>query len=196
MHCHTITIDHEAYKAVGAVPSLIEYAKASTSSSPASDWHAMYLQLNAQHAIDTVGYRWEQGHAESIVLALNVRCEALLVASPLMASSSVSGAEKARLLKLELGIDPARPLMAALGERNQCLVCLESDGEFELIIPHSMLADCVGAQRALYRFRPNAFLATATYRREDAAEWTPLPASGRLEPNEPPAWLRDMLPTH
>ena len=40
--------------------------------------------------------------------------------------------------------------MDALGERGQCLICLETPNEYELIIPHALLPKVVREEEGWY----------------------------------------------
>lgn len=131
------------FKAVGKEPSLVQYARSCGSSrnKSESDWSAMYVQLNPQHAAETLGYRWDSGLTEAVLLGVKIKAEAVLIADEFMASSNEAGEDKAKRVKSMLGIEGN--LMEELGKRRQCLLCLESPGEWELIIPHAILEQVI-----------------------------------------------------
>jgi hypothetical protein len=104
--------------------------------------------------------------------------------------------------------------MDTLGERGQCLICLETPSEFELIVPHALLPKVVRREeglsyavvcgawhltsppaQVLYAFRPNKFSCTGSYRMSDGP-WLPFSDHDKLPgvENIPPAWLRAKLP--
>ena len=86
-HC---SISERVFKCVGNVASLVQYANAVPQRAP-SHWSAVYVQLNAAHAAETVAYRWDMGFPEALLLGVQVECEALLMWDPLMARSDVNG---------------------------------------------------------------------------------------------------------
>lgn len=140
------------YKVVGSDPSLVSYntVTAPLAADPGlsiaqREWICMYLQTGIEHAEGTVGYRWDKGWGQAHLLELSL-CPDLRVivfSGAFMGNGTVPGPVKALTAKKVLGLDPARPLMAQIGEMEPptALVVPETnDGDIELLIPHSRLA--------------------------------------------------------
>mmetsp|Transcript_62329 Transcript_62329/g.193170 ORF Transcript_62329/g.193170 Transcript_62329/m.193170 type:complete len:214 (+) Transcript_62329:132-773(+) len=192
--------DVEVFKCLGNEETLEEYSAAHPPR-VSGDWSAVYTQLNAPHALGTVGYRWDTGYGLArLVRARIPRVRAAVVDAPWMPDGAVAGGAKAAALRVALGLpEDGRPLMDGLGERGQVLVCRETPDQWELVVPTSMVTSLDLQQRAVCELRPNRYGMTGEWRRREEGEgesWGPWRRFDELEALrevEPPAWIAETL---
>ncbi len=166
------------YKVVGSEETCLEYQAGASCAARAkhmpSDWTAFYFQLNKRHALGTLGYRFDAGYKVARLLEVELRDgrQAVLFNDPAMASGEVTGHEKARLIKAQLGMRAeGNLLMEELGKRQQCLLCLETADEMELVMPLSLLATGIASERLVCEFMSNEFGVATRMRWADSAAW-------------------------
>jgi len=154
-----------------------------------SDWQALYTQFQADHVLGTVPYRWERGGYDEAILmegtvasAMNV----LVIHGDLLHSGQLSGVEKAQIIKGKLNMEPKDPLMKALGNQGMAACVKETEDEWELIVPHNLLARLEIRERVVARFRRHkAFPVTAQWCWE-GQPWQP------WDELDPPAIIPDL----
>eukprot|EP01050_Picozoa_sp_SAG11_P014719 SAG11_NODE_1842_length_4179_cov_2.865931_2_plen_290_part_00 len=138
------------------------------------DWKAIYTQFTRHHVLGTVPHRWGR-EGVSVVRLVAVTFDALdivVLDGALMHDGALSGATKAAAAKRVLGLPPAAPLMAALGERGQAALVRETAAEWELVMPHALLSRLRYAERAVARFERHARMPTTRrWRPEGATGW-------------------------
>ena len=175
------------YKALaGATATLAEYnarcvaahgGEANQQPLGQREWGALYTQFKRDHVLGTVPYRWNDPDTREarLVAATFEVLDVVVIDGPLMHSGAVSGAEKAAAVKRLLGIDAASALMPTLGERGQAALVRETADEWELVLPHALLASSsLGySERGVARFRRHrAMPVTHEWMVEgDAAGW-------------------------
>ena len=175
------------YKALaGAAATLAEYnarcvaahgGEANEQPLGQREWRALYTQFKRDHVLGTVPYRWSDPDTSEarLVAATFEVLDVVVIDGPLMHSGAVSGAEKAAAVKRLLGIDAAAALMPTLGERGQAALVRETADEWELVLPHALLASSsLGySERGVARFRRHrAMPVTEKWAVEgDAAGW-------------------------
>lgn len=211
------------FKVVGNKPSLLDYVANSPPTRAPTDWSGCYLQLNIAHAVETVPYRWDQGYKEVVLLEVCISSpiDAIVISDPCMGRPDLSGEEKARFVKVGspfwawdsllfvgfdfhscqshplpkgvCGIPEGELLMSSL----KCpLICLETPEEWEMVVNPGILPEMIVSERVLYRFKPNAFNVTGSYRKEGSGdEWLPFPSNQQLHGvvNVPPDWFLQLL---
>lgn len=191
----------DVWKVVGREECVEEYV-AGHGSRYENDWSALYVQLVPSHAAPTAAYRWSQ---DPPLRANLLKCTfhqdrpfpAALITASWMADGTVDGAAKAARLKKLLNLAPDRPLMQQLGHRGQMLIVLETEKEWELIIPLSFFRDGPGgsifsAQTIVSAFRPSPKMPEVTGLRLADDVWIPyddIDAERVFGENIPPAWL-------
>ena len=208
MATKTVSLDgQEVYKVVGEQHSVVEYCAAhgannGNQSESQSDWSGIYFQLNAAHAAPTAGYRWAMGYKEANLLKCKLRSavNCIVLNHEWLSQSDISGAEKASRVKALLEVHPEELLMDALGKRSTVLILRETEIEFELIAPHSMMAELfVHPHELVGTFRPHPKMLSVTglyravgdeslFRRYEDHE-----AERFFGANEPPKWLIKLL---
>ncbi len=188
------TIRGTVFKVIGNVEGVAAYVRSSSSSRTggSSDWSALYAQFNAQNALETAGYRFEV-FKEVLLIEVEIECSAVIERDEIMSKMDVSGLQKATFLKEKLDIPNGELLMEALGKRGLCLICLESQNEYELVIPHLLMDAVLKKETTIYRFRPNEFGSTGFYKREGEDQWKSMPKNGILFENVQPKWLIEMF---
>ena len=118
------------------------------------EWRALYTQFQREHVLGTIPYRWEsEAKQASLVAATFDALDVVVLEGALLHDGGVSGAEKARALKEHLSLDATQPLMAALGARGKVALVRETATEWELVIPHCLLAELAFTERVVARFR-------------------------------------------
>lgn len=121
------------YKVIGPQRSISEY---NAGFRTRTDWSALYLQFTEEHARETLSTRWEKYDLAKLARAkINPEAKLFKVTDPIMYDITVSGEEKAVIIKNLLGIQQSSNLMLSLGEYDGLLV-EEHMGQFELILPH------------------------------------------------------------
>lgn len=119
------------------------------------EWRALYTQFQQEHVLGTLPYRWENPDTTEATL-VSVSFEALdivVLDGPLFHDGSVGGRDKALAVKQHLGLDAARPLMAALGDQGTAALVRETEEEWELVIPHSLLSELKFSERVVATFQ-------------------------------------------
>jgi hypothetical protein len=185
------------FKVVGTETSCAEYMKAAAAQGPvrqsSAEWAGFYFQLNARHALGTIGYRFDCGYKRARLLEVVLGTIELAMAHDpdKMMAKNLPGDVKAAWAKEALGLDAGRPLMEQLGEKRQCLLCLETDSEMELVMPLSLVLDegpvepqvqavhvgdalverCIVSERLVCEFAPNTFGVVAKMRWAGSDEW-------------------------
>jgi len=182
----------EAYKVVGDQLSLRDYTVAHPPR-VVGDWSSVYLQFDEPHSLGTVGYRWEMGYAKANLLrvALADVC-AIIVDAPWMSSSDVSGNEKARCLKNALGVSEEELLMDAVGRASKVLVCRETESQWELVVPPSVLRACLQKEELALELKPNQYGMTGHARVADG-DWTKFNEAVALKEVPEPQWILQAL---
>ena len=141
------------------------------------DWSGIYTQFQQEHVLGTVPYRWEseQGYTEAVLVEVTfVSLDVLLFRGPLLHDGKVSGRDKAVSVKQHLGLNEGRPLLQQVGEDGQVALIEESEGEWELIIPHELLPKLQYQERIVARFRRHPTIAfTHRWRAEEKGDWCP-----------------------
>eukprot|EP00755_Sulcionema_specki_P026156 Sspe_Gene.15953::Locus_5580_Transcript_1_1_Confidence_1.000_Length_711::g.15953::m.15953 len=185
----------EVYKVVGGEQGLVEYYTAFPRGE--SDWSALYLQFDASHALESLGNRWDQGFEKArLVKCVIPRLEVVVAAGADFASGGMSGEEKARRVKEELGIPLDAPLMHSLGDQGKCLACLESVGQWELVVPDDLVPTLLSSEQTLMEFRPR-YGATWQYREVDGdAAWSRFDDMPSYPKSSPPLSLMDPRGVH
>eukprot|EP00964_Phaeocystis_antarctica_P129139 scaffold93009_cov60-Phaeocystis_antarctica.AAC.2 len=117
------------------------------------EWRALYTQSQREHVLGTIPYRWEsEAKQASLVAATFDALDVVVLEGALLHDGGVSGAEKARALKEHLSLEATQPLMAALGARGKVALVRETATEWELVIPHCLLAELAFTERVVARF--------------------------------------------
>lgn len=118
------------------------------------EWRGLYTQFKREHALGTIGYRWDRGHkvARLIRATFDEDLSIVVLDGPMTYAGGISGIEKAKAAKELLGIDPELPLLAALGERRQVCLVRETEDEWELVIPHELLPHLSLSETGVARF--------------------------------------------
>ena len=129
------------------------------------DWQALYLQFRAEHVLGTLPYRWEPKHytwervptvayteAVLIKVCFTEFLKVVVMRGSLLSDGALTGTEKANVIKGVLGLEPSSPLMESLGRIGKCAAVEESPGEWELIIPHSLLCDLPVQEERMIQF--------------------------------------------
>ncbi len=184
------------FKVVGTEASCLEYMRAAAQlprRAQSDDWAGCYFQLNPRHALGTLGYRWDCGYKRGRLLEITLsKCAAIKLADPekVMASSELSGEAKASWVKAVLGLDVSRPLMEQLCEKGQCLLCLETENEMELVMPLPLLERSVVRERLVCEFAPNEFGVAAKMLWEGSNKWVAHDEKA-FGDNAIPDWARD-----
>jgi hypothetical protein len=167
------------FKVVGTETSCAEYMKSAAAQGPrrqsSAEWAGFYFQLNARHALGTIGYRFDCGSTRARLLEVVLGpMEIARVHDPdkIMARSDLSGDAKAAWTKEALELDAGRPLMEQLGEKRQCLLCWETESEMELVAPLSLVERIIVSERLVCEFAPNAFGVVAKMRWAGSDNWT------------------------
>jgi hypothetical protein len=75
---------------------------------------------------------------------------------PLMHDGSVSGKEKAAVIKELLNMDMKEPLMEKLGKQCKAALIRETQDEWELVVPHNLLDQLEYSERVVARFQRHA----------------------------------------
>jgi hypothetical protein len=125
------------------------------------DWAGIYFQVSESNALGTVAYRIEQQYKTAQFLWVDFGFDAetrlLLIRDDAFGSGQCTGEEKANLLRQHPVFQPPlddRPLMEQLGERRFVVLCRESEGEYEFIVPHALFtSEIVAAERLGLQFR-------------------------------------------
>ena len=134
-----------------------------------SDWAALYLQFRVDHVLGTLPYRWEPksytwesvesvSYQEAALIRVSFTAPLCVVVmrGALLSDGSLSGKDKADIIKKELGIPLELPLMDGMGERGKCAAVEETEGEWELVIPHSLLRNIQVQEEELVQFMKHA----------------------------------------
>jgi len=150
-----------AMKVVGEESTLRDYV--ANHPPRGGDWAAIYFQVSESNALGTVAYRIEQQCKTAQFLWVDFSFDAetrlLFIRDDAFGSGQWSGEEKANLLRQHPVFQPPldeRPLMEQLGERRLVVLCRESEGEYEFIVPHALFEsdeDIVVAERLGLQFR-------------------------------------------
>lgn len=177
----------ELFKVVGTESSVMEYTKKNPPADPKSDWAGMYFQLNAAHALGTIGYRWEKYTTAKLLRVLLRPRVIAVVSESFMWNASIAGSEKALMVKHLLGLDSCTPLMTSLESQGAGMLCLETEHEWEIVIPHALLKDAILLEETICTFAPNEFKATSKMSRVEG-QWSRFDESS-FGPNEPPSWI-------
>jgi hypothetical protein len=168
-----------------------------------NDWAAMYLQLQTDHALGTLPYRWERGHTTAKLVRATINSCAstsfghdnnpqrqpdeswlsiVKMEGPLLHDTSVSGAEKAATIKQVLNIPQHKPLMETLGEQGRVALIRETATEWELVISHNLLdkltiqeTDMALFQRCSISTNPSAMILPLTkhWKLATSPHWIP-----------------------
>lgn len=122
------------------------------------EWRGMYTQFRRDHVLGTVPYRWEDpdvNEATLVAVTFDDVLDVVVIDGPLMHAGGVCGSVKAAEVKRLLGIDLSMPLVPSLGERGQVALARETADEWELVVPHALLAanGLRYNERAVARFR-------------------------------------------
>lgn len=159
------------YKVVGDEMSIFDYYSTTANGLP-TDWSAMYFQFSAEHALGTLGYRWDQGYSCATLIRLNIRpVEVIVVSGDIFCRHDISGEVKASILKRQLAMETSEVLMKALGQRNICLCCQESTSEWELIVPHKMLDVLELTEEVFCQYECNGLGGTRRMRKMSESKW-------------------------
>lgn len=136
----------KAYKILGNETTLADYVKNSSNAAVHSvqlpDWYCLYMQFQREHVLGTVPYRWDHSHTNKEYMEANLSeaifedLTVLVVDGPMFHQGSVSGEEKAEILKKLLNIEGS--LMDEIGKRGQVALIRETEEEWELLIPYSI----------------------------------------------------------
>ena len=189
----TLNVSDFLYKVIGDEGSLHEYNeyRRPSPTTPVSDWSACYLQCSLSHALGTLPYRWDQGYETAQLLRLSLRPDVsvAVVDDSTMASGAASGVVKARRCKEWLGVDTATPLWQSL-ERERVLLCmLETDGEAEVVVPHSMVSEVVPGEEVVAHFRQRGGVTSARRLPGDSG-WSAFEDADALAlPDSLPRWF-------
>jgi nicotinamidase-related amidase len=131
-------------------------SSSSSTSAKLSDWSALYLQVDAVHALGNVPYRWDQGYAISRLLHVTMHNITVRVFhgsdSAWLHDGNVSGMDKAATIKHSLGMPTDALLMPDLpnfvSEQKKhgtsvpmILAIQETDHEWEIIVPWQLFDD-------------------------------------------------------
>lgn len=173
--------DVRIYKALaGSDPSLKAYNDECVASHDdrvelqRREWRALYTQFQREHVLGTVPYRWDHGLTEAAVVAVTFEAlDVVVLDGRIFHDGSVSGAEKATAVKAALGIDAAAPLMEALGAQRKVALVRETATEWELVIPHGLLARLRASERVVARFKRHAQLPITRSWCEEGGAWEP-----------------------
>ena len=129
------------------------------------EWRALYTQFQREHVLGTIPYRWEsEAKQASLVAATFDALDVVVLEGALLHDGGVSGAEKARALKEHLSLEATQPLMAALGARGKVALVRETATEWELVIPHCLLAELAFTERVVARFGRHPRMLPVTHR--------------------------------
>lgn len=163
MHAKNVTV-YKALAGQGAtLASYNEACEAATHDQPEAEaarslerqeWRGLYTQFAAAHVLGTVPYRWEKEgttHARLVAVTFE-ELEMVVLDGPLFHDGTISGGKKAMAVKAQLGMDPTKPLMAALGERGQVVLVRETADEWELVFPHALLPRLCFSERGVAVF--------------------------------------------
>mmetsp|Transcript_29856 Transcript_29856/g.53070 ORF Transcript_29856/g.53070 Transcript_29856/m.53070 type:complete len:177 (-) Transcript_29856:24-554(-) len=149
------------YKVIGCEQTLVSYnesiqARASRSQSNL-EWKLLYTQCTQEHALGTVGYRWDQGYSEANLVHASLNFPAsfhlLKLDGPMMYDGAITGEEKARAVKAALGWDAGTPLSQHMQERLTLILVPETEQEWELAIPHALVRDLIGTEEIIETYR-------------------------------------------
>lgn len=189
----------EAFKVVGDQCSLLDY-DAAHPPRVHGEWSAMYLQFDEAHALGTTGYRWDMGYGIARLLHLRLQDVTAIVADAAwLPDGSMPGDEKAARLKEAMGLPPGTHLMEALEHRRQVMVCRETEGQWELIVPRGLLQALIVREEVAIELLPNAYGATGRCRRclsEGQVEaWRRFDDAEALREVPPPTWISEALTT-
>jgi len=120
------------------------------------DWQAIYMQFQRSHVLGTVPYRWESQVMDyKEAQLMEVTFEDLKIVSldgSVFHDASVSADDKARAAKLALQIQDGL-LMQRLGEMGKVALVRETEDEWELLVPHCLLAHLTFRERVLVRWK-------------------------------------------
>jgi len=154
------------YKVLGARCTLHQYAERGAHQSDDldgkgslqhPDWQALYCQFQQEHVLGTIPYRWDvPGKYCEATLVQGCFVEPvdiLRVNGSLFFEGGISGSEKARIVKSLLQLPEAEALLVAVGLQSRCMLVQETEGEWELLIPHDFLDRARLDERPLCRFR-------------------------------------------
>ena len=168
-----------AYKVIGTERTLLEYAaKPPRCGGGRSDWSGVYLQYSAVHAAGTIGYRWDQGYETAAMARVTLRgLRVVVVAGGCFADGTMNGAQKAQLIKAYLRdeggvcLDDDDLLVTALGQRGLSLTCLETEGEWELVMSPDLLEASLADEVVVDEYRSRH--GSTSHRREavEGAAW-------------------------
>mmetsp|Transcript_65592 Transcript_65592/g.122283 ORF Transcript_65592/g.122283 Transcript_65592/m.122283 type:complete len:253 (-) Transcript_65592:9-767(-) len=123
------------------------------------DWRALYTQFQRKHVLGTVPYRWDKGFMDAtLVSATFDNLDIVVLEGDMMHDGSVSGKEKALAVKRLLGLDEEVALMEMLGTQGKVALVKETDDEWELVIPHELLAKLKFIEHRVAHFKRHAAL--------------------------------------
>eukprot|EP01098_Paradermamoeba_levis_P007633 TRINITY_DN3167_c0_g1_i1.p1 TRINITY_DN3167_c0_g1~~TRINITY_DN3167_c0_g1_i1.p1 ORF type:complete len:227 (+),score=47.40 TRINITY_DN3167_c0_g1_i1:159-839(+) len=169
------------WKVFGTESSALEYFEAAEarrppSSSP-SDWgNSLYFQFDVSHTLGTINYRFDQGYSLARLWSIKFENLNVVIADDLhsnfLIDGKVTGKEKATLLKQLLGFDESKMLMDCLGEKGSALCIRETENEWELVLPASLISSTGGSctQTAVHEFKPNSSFPCVAFHRTCAKE--------------------------
>merc|ERR1712000_538731 len=192
------------FKVIGDEENICDYhcarAPQTTTTTTLNDWSAFYFQLNETHACGTLAYRYDQGYeiASLMKTKFNVgtnNIKMIFISDFFLSDETVSGEDKAKRIKLSLGLNINEPLMKQFGEKNWILCCRESNDEWELVVPHNLIhKEFFVDQQTVTQFKSNSFGATGFRRRGRSGEWERFDDNDiAASVNVPPKWFVDML---
>ena len=117
------------------------------------EWAGIYTQLERPHVLGTLPYRWDRGAMEATLVEVTLRnIDVLVLDGDLMHRNDLKGGEKACAVKLKLGIDRVTPLVEAIGRKGQLIAVKETQDEWEMVLPHSILKSLEVKERVLGKF--------------------------------------------
>lgn len=153
------------YKVVGDENLILEYHQKHNSS--LTDWSFLYLQLSKEHAKTATGNRWDQGYRIAKLLAVRLAGAASVsikrVVGDVMWNGAVDGTTKAALVKQALRLSHDVPLPLQLESRRTLLLVEETQGEWELLVPHGLVAEvlateCVVSEEAVPKWLASCYV--------------------------------------
>ena len=154
----TMVTSIRVFKAIAGQETVFEYNKDCLDrqqSSQRQDWSALYTQLQADHILGTLPYRWDAGHTEALLCELQFQqpISICILEGSVFHNNEISGEDKAKLIKSCLLLDESMPLMEAFSKREQVVAIRETENEWEIVIPHNLLPRLQYSERVVGKFR-------------------------------------------
>ena len=129
------------------------------------EWQALYMQFKSSHVLGTVPYRWESrtreySHAQLLAVQIDA-VDIIVLDGPLLHDGGIGAEEKAAAVKAHLQLTSSLGLedqtsgllMHELGRRGKAALVRETEDEWELLLPHSLLPQLTFSERVIARWR-------------------------------------------